>query len=162
MNTTLSKASLPTIFADVHAVLISFPVDIGVTSRLNTLTHSGISLSCFLFPGAMSALSPHITVSPTLAFFHASTYLFSPSAKLSNAILDVLYGSYSTLATFAGIFALSYHVKSINLYNLLCPPHIDLVTAFPELFLPHVLPNDVVRDFSGLFLDNSEKSYQII
>lgn len=148
--------------ADDHAVLMSFPEENGVTSRLNTFTHSGISFNCFLFPGAMIALSPQITVSPTLMFFQANTYLFSPSAKLSNAILEVLYGSYSILAIFAGILSLSYPLKSINLYNLLCHPPIDLETAFPELFLPPVLPNVLTSFFSGLFLVSSEKSYQII
>jgi hypothetical protein len=70
--------------------LISLPEENGVTSRLKTFTHSGISLSCFLFPEAIGAVSPHIIVSLTLIFFHARTYLFSQSAKLSNAILDVL------------------------------------------------------------------------
>lgn len=90
MNMTLSITSLPTILADVHAVFMSFPEEKGVTSRLKTLTHSGISLSCFLFPWAMGAWSPQMTVSPTLIVFRARTYLFSPSAKWSRAILDVL------------------------------------------------------------------------
>jgi len=90
INTTLRRASLPAILAYTHAVLISFPEENGVTSRLNIFTHSGISLSCFLFPCAIGALSQQITVSPTFAVFQARTYLFSPSTKLSKTILEVL------------------------------------------------------------------------
>lgn len=90
MNTILSRLSLPTMLAYDHAVFMSFPEENGVTSRLNIFTHSGISLSCFLFPWTIGAWSQQMTVSPVLMVFHASTYLFSPSAKLSNAILDVL------------------------------------------------------------------------
>lgn len=80
MNTILSRASLPTIEAYDHAVLMSLPEENGVTSRLNTLTHSGISLSCFLFPWDIGALSQHKTASPTLAVFHERTYFLVPSA----------------------------------------------------------------------------------
>jgi hypothetical protein len=90
IKTTFCISSLPLIVAYDHAVFISFHVEKGVTSRLNTLTHSGISFNCFLFHEAIGAVSPQITSLPTAIFFQAKTYFFSQSTKLSKAILDVL------------------------------------------------------------------------
>lgn len=78
-------------------------------------------------------------------------YFFSPSAYTINAILAVLFGSYSIAATFPGTpsFVL---LKSIILYLGLYPPPLCLTVILPLLFLPECFFNVTVKDFSGLFL----------
>jgi hypothetical protein len=63
----------------VHAALINFHLVNGVTSKLKIVKPSGISLSCFVQPFSNGAFSQVSIISPTLAPFHARTYLFSPS-----------------------------------------------------------------------------------
>src|SRR5450830_1409438 len=61
---------------------------------------------------------------------------------------DERLGSYSMLATFAGIESLS-RLKSITLYILLCPPPRCLTVNLPWAFLPPVLFIGWMSAFSG-------------
>jgi ACR3 family arsenite efflux pump ArsB len=79
-NINPCNSSFQTIVAYVPADLIIFPFVIGVNSRLNIFTHSGISFNCFLFHALISDFAPQVTTSQTEIHFHANTYLFSPSA----------------------------------------------------------------------------------
>jgi hypothetical protein len=80
INTSFCISSLPTIVADHQADLINFPFENGVTSKLKTFIHSGISFSCFLFHALIGDFSQVKTSSPTTAHFQERTYLFSQSA----------------------------------------------------------------------------------
>ena len=76
-------------------------------------------------------------------------YLFSPSTYVSNAIFAVRFGSYSILATFAGILSL-FLLKSLILYFLVCAPPLCLTVIFPCAFLPEFFLIVASNDFSGV------------
>jgi hypothetical protein len=79
-NINPCNSSLQAIVAYAQADLINLPFDIGVISKLNIFTHSGMSFNCFLFHAFISDFAQDIIVSQTLIPFRANTYLFSPSA----------------------------------------------------------------------------------
>src|SRR3989338_2013642 len=58
------------------------------------------------------------------------------------------YGSYSMLATFAGMFFLSY-AKSTKRYAFLCPPPLCRIVMRPKLFRPPDWRFPFVSAFSG-------------
>ena len=104
-----------------------------------------------VLPGLISASGPDTTTSPTFNPAGAIMYLFSPSAYTTNAMYADLFGSYSTVATFAGIPSL-FLLKSIILYFLLAPPPWCLTVILPCAFLPPVFFKETKSDFSYFFL----------
>src|SRR5687768_10930341 len=70
---------------------------------------------------------------------------------------QVRFGSYSMVATFAGIPNLS-RLKSIRRYICLCPPPRKRTMIMPVLLRPPFFLMGTMRDFSGVVLVISEKS----
>src|SRR5208283_1132466 len=140
--------SFATSWAEEPALLTSFAPSPGFNSILWINVPRGISLSGIAFPGLISALGPDITTSPILTPVGARIYLYSPSAYFSNAILADLLGSYSIVATVAGIPIL-LRLKSMILYRCLLPPPRCHTVTVPSLFLPPVFFNGTVRALRG-------------
>src|SRR5438876_8507600 len=74
-------------------------------------------------------------------------YRFSPSAYVRSAIRALRLGSYSIVATFAGISRLS-RLKSITRYIRLCPPPRHHDVRWPRLLRP---PDSCCGSTSGLY-----------
>ena len=83
-------------------------------------------------------------------------YLYS-SSYLISAIKAVLLGSYSSFSTTPTESILSL-LKSIFLYNLLCPPPRLLDVILPLLFLPDFEGKPSVSFFIGLSFDKEDLS----
>src|SRR5699024_4393067 len=77
------------------------------------------------------------------------------------AMFAVLFGSYSTAVTVAGIPSF-FLLKSTSLYFLLLPPPRCLTVIFPWLLRPEFFFRDTTKDFSGVVAVISEKSEPVI